>query len=45
MSRYASQMFVEEDLEATPVLVGSNSEPIILDRWRTLKLGKVIIER
>jgi len=25
-------MFVEEDLEATPVLVGSNSEPIILDR-------------
>ena len=31
-SGYASQMFVEEDLEATPVLVGSNSEPIILDR-------------
>ena len=30
--RYASQMFTEEDLEATPVLVGSNSEPIILDR-------------
>merc|ERR1719400_1921586 len=28
----ASQMFTEEDLEATPVLVGSNSEPIILDR-------------
>ena len=32
-SGYASQMFVEEDLEATPVLVGSNSEPIILDRY------------
>jgi len=31
-SGYASQMFTEEDLEATPVLVGSNSEPIILDR-------------
>merc|ERR1719273_2924261 len=31
-SGYASQIFVEEDLEATPVLVGSNSEPIILDR-------------
>jgi len=31
-SGYASQMFVEEDLESTPVLVGSNSEPIILDR-------------
>ena len=31
--RYASQMFTEEDLEATPVLVGSNSEPIILDRY------------
>jgi len=31
-SGYASQMFVEEDLEAQPVLVGSNSEPIILDR-------------
>ena len=30
--RYASQMFTEEDLDATPVLVGSNSEPIILDR-------------
>ena len=26
-------MFTEEDLEATPVLVGSNSEPIILDRF------------
>ena len=37
-------MFVEEDLEATPVLVGSNSEPIILDRWRTLKLGNGIIK-
>ena len=31
-SGYASQMFTEEDLEATPVLVGTNSEPIILDR-------------
>merc|ERR1719318_1388227 len=31
-SGYASQMFTEEDLESTPVLVGSNSEPIILDR-------------
>lgn len=31
-SGYASQMFTEDDLEATPVLVGSNSEPIILDR-------------
>jgi len=31
-SGYASQMFLEEDLEAQPVLVGSNSEPIILDR-------------
>jgi len=31
-SGYASQMFVEEDLAATPVLVGNNSEPIILDR-------------
>jgi len=31
-SGYASQMFVEDDLQATPVLVGSNSEPIILDR-------------
>jgi len=31
-SGYASQMFTEEDLAATPVLVGSNSEPIILDR-------------
>lgn len=31
-SGYASQMFSEDDLEATPVLVGSNSEPIILDR-------------
>merc|ERR1719187_519195 len=31
-SGYASQMFTEEDLEATPVLVGSSHEPIILDR-------------
>jgi len=31
-SGYASQMFVEEDLEATPVMVGGNHEPIILDR-------------
>ena len=36
-------MFTEEDLEATPVLVGSNSEPIILDRCLTLSscLGDV----
>ena len=31
-SGYASQMFTEEDLEATPVLVGNSHEPIILDR-------------
>jgi len=31
-SGYATQMFIEDDLEATPVLVGSNMEPIILDR-------------
>lgn len=31
-SGYANQMFTEDDLEATAVLVGSNSEPIILDR-------------
>ena len=31
-SGYASQMFTEEDLEATPVLVGTSHEPIILDR-------------
>jgi len=31
-SGYASQMFTEEDLAATPVLVGSSHEPIILDR-------------
>jgi len=31
-SGYASQMFTEEDLAANPVLVGSNHEPIILDR-------------
>jgi len=31
-SGYASQMFTEDDLEATPVLVGSSHEPIILDR-------------
>jgi len=31
-SGYASQMFVEEDLEATAVMVGGGHEPIILDR-------------
>merc|ERR1719336_1523320 len=31
-SGYASQMFTEDDLEATPVMVGNNHEPIILDR-------------
>lgn len=31
-SGYASQMFTEDDLESTAVLVGSDSEPIILDR-------------
>ena len=31
-SGYASQMFTEEDLAATPVLVGNSHEPIILDR-------------
>jgi len=31
-SGYASQMFTEDDLEATPVLVGTSHEPIILDR-------------
>jgi len=31
-SGYASQMFTEEDLEGTPVLVGNSYEPIILDR-------------
>merc|ERR1719273_2370073 len=31
-SGYASQMFTEEDLPATPVLVGNSHEPIILDR-------------
>lgn len=31
-SGYASQMFVEEDLEATALLVGGTGEPIILDR-------------
>jgi|ERR1712013_359 len=31
-SGYASQMFTEEDLDATPVLVGNSHEPIILDR-------------
>jgi len=31
-SGYASQMFVEEDVQSTPLLVGANSEPIILDR-------------
>jgi len=31
-SGYASQMFVEDDLEATPVIVGNDHEPIILDR-------------
>ena len=31
-SGYASQMFTEEDLQATPVLVGNSHEPIILDR-------------
>ena len=31
-SGYASQMFTEEDLEATPVMVGGDHEPIILDR-------------
>lgn len=31
-SGYASQMFTEEDLAATPVMVGNNHEPIILDR-------------
>ena len=31
-SGYASQMFVEDDLEATPVMVGNDHEPIILDR-------------
>jgi hypothetical protein len=29
---YASQMFTEEDLEATPIMVGGSGEPIILDR-------------
>jgi len=31
-SGYASQMFTEEDLAATAVMVGNNHEPIILDR-------------
>jgi len=31
-SGYASQMFVEDDVEATPVMVGNDHEPIILDR-------------
>jgi len=31
-SGYASQMFTEEDLEATAMLVGGSGEPIILDR-------------
>jgi len=31
-SGYASQMFTEEDLESTAVMVGNNHEPIILDR-------------
>ena len=31
-SGYASQMFTEEDLAATAVMVGTNHEPIILDR-------------
>jgi len=31
-SGYASQMFVEEDLEATAMMVGGSGEPIILDR-------------
>jgi len=31
-SGYASQMFVEEDIDATPVMVGNDHEPIILDR-------------
>lgn len=34
-SGYASQMFVEEDLPATAMIVGNNSEPIILDRIQT----------
>ena len=29
---YASQMFTEDDLPADTVLVGAESEPIILDR-------------
>jgi len=31
-SGYASQMFDEDDLPATAMIVGNNSEPIILDR-------------
>ena len=37
-SGYASQMFVEEDLEATAVMVGGGHEPIILDRLQVTSL-------
>ena len=32
---YASQMFTEDDLPAEGLLVGTDSEPILLDRLQT----------